>query len=67
MMKPATNVEGMTLLLAWIHHKMGHIRIRDKTTFALAKMFLLPDDLLHLPVNSPNHRTQAWNSIISVF
>ena len=34
MMKPNTNVEGMNLLLARIHHKMESIRIRGTTTFA---------------------------------
>ena len=32
-----------------------------------ADIWLLPDDLLRLSVNSPNHNTQAWNSIIFVF
>ena len=32
-----------------------------------AEIWLLPDDLQHLSVNSPNLHTQAPNSIISMF
>ena len=50
-----TNIkeERISLLLARIHRKM-------KKYFCIsAEIWLLPDDLRHLSVNSPNHQTQA--------
>ena len=46
-------VERISLLLARIHRKM------EKYFFILAEIWLLPDDLRHLSVNSPNHHTQT--------
>ena len=61
MMKPNIKVERISLLLARIHRKM-------KNYFCIsAEIWLLPDDLRNLSVNSPNHHTQARKSIISVF
>ena len=61
MVKLNIKVEIISLLLARIHRKMENY-------FCIsAEMWLLPDDLRHLSVNSPNHHTQASNSIISVF
>ena len=61
MMKLNTKVESISLILARIRRKMENY-------FCIsAEIWLLPDDLRHLSVNSPNQHTQAWNSIISVF
>ena len=61
MMKLNIKVEIISLLLARIHCKMENY-------FCIsAEIWLLPDDLRHLSVNSLNHHTQASNSIISVF
>ena len=60
MRKPNIKLERISLLLSRIHRKMENY-------FCIsAEIWLLPDDLRHLSVNSPNHRTQACNSIISV-
>ena len=57
MMKLNIKVE----IISRIHRKMENY-------FCIpAEIWLLPDDLRHLPVNSQNHHTQASNSIISVF
>ena len=48
-------------IISQIHRKM------ENYFCASAEIWLLPDDIRHLPVNSPNHHTQALNSIISVF
>ena len=46
-------VERISLLLARIHRKMENY-------FCIsAETWLLPDDLRHLSVNSPNNHTQA--------
>ena len=61
MMKPNTKVESISLLLARIHRK-------TENYFCIsAEIWLLPDDLWNLSVIQQNHRTQAENSIISVF
>ena len=60
-MKLNIKVEIISLLLARIHRK------RENYFCISAEIWLLPDDLRHLSVNSPNHHTQASNSIISVF
>ena len=44
----------------------GTLSLNTTNLCILAEIVLLPDDLLYLPVNSPNHRTHAWHSIISV-
>ena len=53
-MKPNMKVERISLsLLARIHRKMENY-------FCIsAEIWLLPDDLRHLSVNSPNHHTQV--------
>ena len=54
-------VEIISLFLARIHRKMEYY-------FCIsAEIWMLSDGLRHLAVNSPNHHTQASNSIISVF
>ena len=61
MMKLNIKVEIISLLLARIHRKIEYY-------FCIsAEIWLLPDDLWHLSVNSTDHHTQASNSIISVF
>ena len=53
-------VEIISLPLARIYRKMENY-------FCIsAEIWLLPDNLRHLFVNSSNHHTQASNSIISV-
>ena len=60
-MKLNIKVETISHLLARIYRKMENY-------FCIsAEIWLLPDDLRHLSVNSPNHHTQAANLIISVF
>ena len=61
MMKLNIKIEIVSLLLARIHRKM------ENYLCISAEIWLLPDDLRHLSVYSPNHHTQASNSIISVF
>ena len=61
MMKLDIKMEIISLLLARIHRKM------ENYLCISAEIWLLPDDLRHLSVYSPNHHTQASNSIISVF
>ena len=52
-MKPNINVERISLLLVRIHRKMENY-------FCIsAEIRLLPDDLRHMSVNSPNHHTQG--------
>ena len=46
-------VQRISLLLARIHRKM------EKYFCISAEIWLLPDDLRHLSVNSPNRHTQA--------
>ena len=61
MMKPNIKVERISVLLAETHCKMENY-------FCIsAESWLLPDDLQQLSINSPNHHTQAWNSINFVF
>ena len=61
MMKPNIKVERISLLLSRIHRKMENY-------FCISAEILLPPDALrHLSVNSPDHHTQASNSIISMF
>ena len=60
-MKLNIKVEIISLLLARSHRKM------ENYFYISAEIWLLPDDLRHLSVNSPNHHTQASHSIISVF
>ena len=60
-MKLNIKIEIISLLLARIHRKM------ENYLCISAEIWLLPDDLRHLSVYSPNHHTQASNSIISVF
>ena len=60
MMKLNIKVGIISLLLSRIHRKMENY-------FCIpAEIWLLPDDLRHLSVNSPKHHTQASNSIISM-
>ena len=49
MMKPNIKVERISLLLARIHRKMENYLVIS------AEIWLLPNDLRHLSVNSPNH------------
>ena len=59
--EPNIKIQIISLLLARIYRKMENY-------FCIsAEIWLLPDDLRHLFVNSPNHHTQASNTIISVF
>ena len=60
-MKPNIKAERISLLRARIHRKM------ENYFYISAEIWLLPDDLRHLSVNSPNHHIQALNSIFSVF
>ena len=61
MMKLNIKVEIISLLLA-----RNYIKMENYFSIS-AEIWLLPDDLRHLSVKSPNHHTQASNSIISVF
>ena len=74
MMQLNIKVEIISLLPARIHRKMenyfcisAEIWLLPDDLRHLSVIWLLPDDLRHLSVNSPNHHTQAPNSIISVF
>ena len=60
-MKLNINLEIISHLLARIYRKM------ENHFYISAEIWLLPDVLRHLSVNSPIHHTQASNSIISVF
>ena len=60
-MKLKKKIEIISLLLARIHRKV------ENYLSISAEIWLLPDDLRHLSVYSPNHHAQASNSIISVF
>ena len=60
-MKLNIKIEIISLLLARIYRNMENY-------FCISgEIWLLPDDLRHLSVNSSNHHIQASNSIISVF
>ena len=60
-MKPNMKVERINLILARIHRKMENY-------FCIsAEIWLLPDDLRHLSINSPNHQNKPETRLSSCF